>query len=105
MDYDSTAFSVRAISRLQLLLPTKDFLAVTNPGLLHCFEAEKTFYLDKDDLDWSQPATNMYAHDGDSGVESSEGETVYLLSHSINGRWCSSEQHSQVSFQKPAAVR
>ena len=104
MDYDSTAFSVRAISRLQLLLPTKDFLAVTNPGLLHCFEAEKTFYLDKDDLDWSQPATNMYAHDGDSGVESSEGETVYLLSHSMNGR-CSSEQHSQVSFQKPAAVR
>jgi len=105
MDYDNTAFSVlvRAISRHQLL-PTKDFLAVTNPGLLHCFEAEKTFYLDKDDLDWSQPATNMYTHDGDSGVESSEGDCISTFTFDKNGR-CSSEQHSQVSFQKPAAVR
>ena len=65
----------------------EDFLAVANPALLRCFEdAERTFSLDKDDLDCSQLATNAYTHDRDSGEESGEesyGETVHLLSRSI----------------------
>ena len=65
----------------------EDFLAVAIPALLRCFEdAERTFSLDKDDLDCSQLATNAYTHDSDSGEESGEesyGETVHLLSRSI----------------------
>ena len=62
----------------------EDFLAVANPALLQCFEeAERTFSLDKDDLDSSLLATDVYHHDIDSGEESSEesdGENVCLRS-------------------------
>ena len=55
---------------------------VTNPGLLRCSEeAERTFSLDKDDLDCSQLATDAYTHDSDSRMESSEEGD--LLSRSI----------------------
>ena len=74
---------------------------VTNPGLLRCSEeAEKTFSLDKDDLDCSQLATDAYTHDSDSRMESSE--EGYLLSCSIRtGRTA----QSRFFFQKPATVR
>ena len=71
----------------EMVEEAEDFLAVANPALLRCFEdAERTFSLDKDDLDCSQLATNAYTHDSDSGEESGEesyGETVHLLSRSI----------------------
>jgi len=58
---------------------TEDFLVVTNPGLLRCFEeAERTFSLDKSDLDCSHDA---YTHDSESDEESSEEGD--LLSRSI----------------------
>jgi len=58
---------------------TEDFLVVTNPGLLRCFEeAERTFSLEKGDLDCSHDA---YTHDSDSRMESSEEGD--LLSRSI----------------------